>query len=616
MKLRTLHVVGLLLLWLFVGFPQLASARQSEVQVSFSKASYFVKEGDVAEIGLRLTAATTEPVTVQYVVLGSSAIPDIDFLPVDGQIVIDAGLRKATLPFSTLHDDKHDGDKRILLTLSNAENATLANRRQAILTIKDVDEPDASLVDDFSGYHAFQFQGAVTEAIEIASVPSNATPQQALMLTVDPQQADVVAVRRFITPQNWQAATGLSFWFYGSGSGQPVTFQLLDSPALKTAETDPTEWQLSWADEFDSPAGTPPNPNHWSYEYGDGTLNGVQGWGNQEFQYYTAEPENVAMDGNGNLAITVQKLSEDTDYPCYYGPCQYSSARIISANKAEFEYGRIEARIKVPDGQGGLWPAFWMLGTGFDEGVAWPHSGEIDIMEYISRRPNEVFGTIHGPGYSGGGGYGRIQRLSEPVAADYHTYAIEWQPNEIRWYLDGEHFHTATPDDVAPHRWVYNQPFFLLLNVAIGGHFGGRINPQIEFPQSMLVDYIRVYQAPDSAERHEVTFVDSQAGWQQIQLPFSAFTRSSQQPPQALSDGLTLSEVTGYRLVLPHSAARFGSAAPLTIGLDEVRLQTDAVTLQLPPARQQPVLLPWLLSLLVLFLLGLAVVNRPKLQAR
>ncbi len=581
--------------------PTPLNASQSELRVSFSRASYFVKEGGTAEIGLRLSALADQPVTVQYTVLGNGAIPNIDFVPLAGEIVIPAGTNRATIEFKTLVDNKFDGDKRVLISLTTADNAMLANRRQAVLNIKDNDVRDDAIVDDFEGYHPFQLAGTATGTVEIALLPGSDAAQQAFILQPEAGGAATTVTRRFVLPQNWTDANGISFWFHGSGSGKPVTFQLLDNLAYSTADTNAEDWELIWSDEFDAPAGTPPNPNYWSYEYGDGSLKGVQGWGNQEAQYYTSDAENVATDGDGNLAITARALPEDTALACYYGPCSHTSARLISANKVEFEYGRIEARIKVPAGAGGLWPAFWMLGTGIDEGLTWPKAGEIDIMEYISRRPNEVFGTIHGPGYSGGEGYGRIQHLGAPVSAEFHTYAIEWKPDEIRWFLDGEHFHTARPANVAPNDWVYNQPFFLLLNVAIGGNFGGRISPNIEFPQSMLVDYIRVYQAPDTAERFAVTFADADAGWQHVRIPFSMLTRSPQQPAAAPNDGLNLTSVTGYQVVIPATNA--------PIGIDEVRLHAETIDANIA-VYSQPNYLPWLLFLCVAFVVGLTIFNR------
>jgi beta-glucanase (GH16 family) len=216
----------------------------------------------------------------------------------------------------------------------------------------------------------------------------------------------------------------------------------------------------------------------------------------------------------------------------------------------EYEYGRIEARVLVPDGEAGLWPAFWTLGTNISE-VDWPQSGEIDIMEYVSKWPDEIFGTIHGPGYSGGQSFGDTHTFTEPVATDYHTFGIEWGPDTIDWYVDDIHYHSAVPADVAPNEWVYNHPFFLLLNFAIGGNFGGAIDPAITFPQQMLVDYVRVYQGVNTSERFEATFVDDFTGWQKVTLPFEDFTRSADQPVGAPDDGLTLTDVWGYGIQMP-----------------------------------------------------------------
>jgi beta-glucanase (GH16 family) len=251
----------------------------------------------------------------------------------------------------------------------------------------------------------------------------------------------------------------------------------------------PVTWTLAWSDEFDGPAGTPPDPATWGYDLGDGTAAGIVGWGNLELQDYTASPTNAAMDGEGHLAITV--LRADGSVRCYYGPCEFTSARLVTRDRLEVEHGRIEARIKVP-GAAGLWPAFWMLGVDHPE-VPWPDCGEIDIMEFVGRRPNQVFGTIHGPGYSGSDGLTQTLDLGRPVADEFHVFAIDWRPGSITWSLDGEVFHEARPADVAPNRWVFDQPFFMILNVAVGGNLGGPVAANIPFPQSMLVDYIRLY---------------------------------------------------------------------------------------------------------------------------
>ncbi|MBV7335120.1 family 16 glycosylhydrolase [Chloroflexi bacterium TSY] len=363
--------------------------------------------------------------------------------------------------------------------------------------------------------------------------------------------------RDFAIQDDWSHGEALTFWYFGNNSGHDITVNLKDNRA---PDPGPSGWSMVWSEEFNEPAGTPPNPEFWTYEIGDVTPDGKNGWGNDELQYYTDDLANAATDGLGNMVLTVRQ--DDGSRSCYYGPCEYTSARLISWRKAEFAYGRIESRILVPQG-GGIWPAFWSLGTDIDL-VSWPQTGEIDFMEFVGRLPNEIFGTIHGPGYSGGASFGNVYDFGEPVFNDYHTFAIEWEPDLIRWYVDDILYHTATPTDVAPNEWVFNDPVFLLLNVAIGGNFGGAVDPNISLPQSMAVDYIRVYQGPDTAERFEANFTDNFSGWQEVVLPFFAFMRSDEQPEGAPNDGLGLSEVWGYGFTLPNGG---------TIRLDQVRVQ-------------------------------------------
>ena len=251
----------------------------------------------------------------------------------------------------------------------------------------------------------------------------------------------------------------------------------------------------------------------------------------------------------------------DGSQECYYGPCQFESARLITQNKAEFAYGRIESRLQVPAGGDGLWPAFWSLGTDITYN-AWPGAGEIDYMEYVSRLPNEIFGTIHGPGYAGGASFGGIYDFGERVDSTFHTFTVEWQPNLIVWYVDGIEYHRATPADVAPNEWVFEKPFFMLLNFAIGGNFGGAIDPDNSYPQEYLVDYVRVYQAPDTAERWETAFADTVAGWQRVTVPLGDnWSRSAEQPEQAPNDGLDLKEVWGYGFEFPNGGTANGKVA-------------------------------------------------------
>lgn len=254
---------------------------------------------------------------------------------------------------------------------------------------------------------------------------------------------------------------------------------------------DTREWELMWSDEFDAEAGTPINDEYWTCLEGNTGRNGQAGWGNLELQYYTPNTDNVAHDGDGNLVITAREAEEDLE--CYNGRCAYTSARCITQDKVEFTYGRVEARIKIPRGKG-IWPAFWMLGSDFPV-VPWPYAGEIDIMENIGQEPNTIHGTIHGPGYSGSAGLGGSISSSEPYADDFHVYAVDWDPFVIRWYLDGELYKTISVETVGEYReWVFDYDFFILMNIAVGGYWPGWEVSSIEFPQQMVLDYVRVYQ--------------------------------------------------------------------------------------------------------------------------
>lgn len=256
-----------------------------------------------------------------------------------------------------------------------------------------------------------------------------------------------------------------------------------------------TAWTLAWSDEFSGPAGASPDATKWVLEVG----NGSNGWGNRERQYYTSTTKNASTDGAGNLVITAYKETPGRKYRCWYGECQYTSARLKTQGRFEQAYGRFEARVRVPFGQG-IWPAFWMLGNNI-QGAGWPACGEIDIMEYIGREPFNVYGTIHGPGYSGAGGIGAPYTLpAERFTDDFHVFAVEWEPSRIRWYVDGRLYQTRTPADLpAGSAWVFDHPFFVLLNLAVGGKWPGDPDATSVFPQKMFVDYVRVYrQARDS----------------------------------------------------------------------------------------------------------------------
>jgi beta-glucanase (GH16 family) len=245
-----------------------------------------------------------------------------------------------------------------------------------------------------------------------------------------------------------------------------------------------------WSDEFDGSAGASFDRAKWVADTGG------NGFGNQEREFYTTRAENVALDGNGHLVITARAEPPSSTYQCWYGRCLYTSTRLKTSGLFAQTYGRIEARIKIPRGQG-LWPAFWMLGGDIGS-IGWPQSGEIDIMENIGREPAVAHGTLHGPGYSGAGGIGRADTLSSGAYADdFHVFSVEWQPNEIRWYVDGRQYHRMTPADLpSGTKWVYDHPFFLLLNVAVGGGWPGDPDASSTFPQQMIVDYVRAYRNP------------------------------------------------------------------------------------------------------------------------
>ncbi|MFD0786501.1 ricin-type beta-trefoil lectin domain protein, partial [Micromonospora azadirachtae] len=241
---------------------------------------------------------------------------------------------------------------------------------------------------------------------------------------------------------------------------------------------------VTWSDDFNGPAGTPPDQNKWKYDLGGG------GWGNNELQYYTSSTRNAALDGNGNLVITARR-ENPANYSCWYGSCQYTSARLLTAGTFAQAYGRFEARIKVPRGQG-LWPAFWMLGTSSN---SWPDRGEIDIMENIGREPSTVHGTLHGPGYSGGNAVTGQTSLpgGQALADAFHTYTVDWAPDSVTWYLDGVQYSRKTPADLRGNRWVFDHPFFMIMNVAVGGNWPGSPDGTTVFPQQMVIDYVRVH---------------------------------------------------------------------------------------------------------------------------
>lgn len=328
----------------------------------------------------------------------------------------------------------------------------------------------STFIDDFSGWHYFTIPFALFES-EAADAELNRAEVVGYRLTAAADIAYLDDVGLYTVENETQILVS---------DTRPQAAFIIDD----TIQWDSREWELVWSDEFEGDAGTLIDDASWTCEVGG------HGWGNDELEYYTTEPENAALDGEGNLAINAIQGGPEDD-SCWYGSCAYTSARCTTQNKVEFTYGRVEARLRIPYGQG-VWPAFWMLGANFSE-VGWPDSGEIDIMENIGSEPQTVHGTIHGPGYSGASGIGNSYHLNEDFSADFHVYAVEWDPNVIRWYVDGELFSMVSVNDLRNREWVYDHDFFIIVNVAVGGSWPGFPDETTVFPQTMLIDYVRIY---------------------------------------------------------------------------------------------------------------------------
>jgi len=245
-----------------------------------------------------------------------------------------------------------------------------------------------------------------------------------------------------------------------------------------------SDWVLTWSDEFNGPDGAPVDSQKWNQ------ATGGHGWGNKELEYYTTSTRNAHLE-NGSLVI--EAISEP-----YTGPDgihrDYTSARLNTREKFSQAYGRFEARIRMPVGKG-IWPAFWLLGDNI-KSVPWPGCGEIDIVENLGSEPSIAHGTIHGPGYSGDNGIGSPFTLPENqrFTNEFHLFAVEWEPGEIRFFVDDNLYARRRPTDLPRGtKWVYDHPFYILLNLAVGGKWPGKPDETTQFPQRMLVDYVRVY---------------------------------------------------------------------------------------------------------------------------
>lgn len=237
-------------------------------------------------------------------------------------------------------------------------------------------------------------------------------------------------------------------------------------------------WSILWYDEFEGPAGQLPDPIRWDFDIGTG-------WGNNQLEYDTDRPENASLDGEGHLLITAREEQ--------YEGCDYTSARIVTRDLFEPVYGRFEARMRLPVGQG-FWPAFWLLGADVYD-IGWPLCGEIDIMENLGHQPDILYTTLHGPGYSGGGGIGQSYNLpAGGLASEFHIYAVEWGSDTLHWFIDGIPVLTLSDTDL-PGDWVFDHPFYIIINLAVGGSWPGPPDQDTVFPQSVVVDWVRVYEA-------------------------------------------------------------------------------------------------------------------------
>ncbi|MGI5290529.1 discoidin domain-containing protein [Nonomuraea polychroma] len=304
------------------------------------------------------------------------------------------------------------------------------------------------------------------------------------------QTLNVSGTGRYVRMYGTQraGAYGYSLWefqVYGTG-GNPT-----DPPAPPKDPANPPA--LVWSDEFNGAAGSKPDPAKWRADPGTGP--------NNELEYYTNH-DNASMDGQGHLVMEARRQATPGS-ACPPDPltgsttCQYTSARMNTGTKFHFTYGRVEARIKVPKGNG-LWPAFWMMGADFLTGRPWPYNGEIDILEVLGKDVKTSYSTIHAPAYNGGGGIGSPYKLPDGAdfSDDFHVWAANWDSKGIVYTLDGRTVFTISKEQVEQTRgpWIFDHPFYIILNLAVGGDWPGPPDASTPFPSRMIVDYVRVYQ--------------------------------------------------------------------------------------------------------------------------
>lgn len=264
------------------------------------------------------------------------------------------------------------------------------------------------------------------------------------------------------------------------------------SPRHSTRLIPTDSWVQVWSDEFDGAAGAAIDTTKWRYDTADGCASGNCGWGNSEKEYYSRAADNIGLNGHGQLIVTARVAP--AGLPCYYGPCRYTSAKITTRDRMQASPpGRVAARIKLPTGQG-LWPAFWMLGHGVPA-RGWPDCGELDIMENRGSEPTITSSAMHGPGYSGNTPFAHRQTLAQGTISDaFHVFAVVWDSARVHFFVDDSlHFTITRPEVEHYGSWVFDQPFFLILNLAVGGHFDGDPQSDAIFPATITVDWVRVY---------------------------------------------------------------------------------------------------------------------------
>jgi len=253
------------------------------------------------------------------------------------------------------------------------------------------------------------------------------------------------------------------------------------------------DYKLIWSDEFLGQFGEKPSDEHWKFDVGG------NGWGNRELQYYTDSRLNSFITGDGKLVLRARRLTQP-GYKCWYGPCHYTSARLSTKNNFSFQYGLLETKVKFPKGTG-VWGAIWLLGNASDQ-TSWPENGEIDIVEYLWRSPNSIFCGLHGPDYSHLENNHILQEYCNDsifFSDSYNKFAVRWNENGVSWFLNGKNYFSILNTDIINNkkRWVFNKPFHIIINLAIGGRWPGY--PETEnsdsdiWQKDMTIDYVRVY---------------------------------------------------------------------------------------------------------------------------